>query len=84
MVKSTKIEIDNMKDKLSYKIFDVININKETYFLDKDCKLLWNYDKEVVGLLKNKNEFILFSEIDDIIDNIKNDAIELESYKINK
>lgn len=80
MVKSTKIEIDNMRDKLTYKIFDVIKIEDNNYFLDKESKIIWDSDVNIIGLIKNTNSLIFFSEIDKIINSLNDDTIEINNY----
>ena len=81
MVKSTKVEIDDMKDKLTYKIYDVITIDSKNYFLDKQSNLIWDENVEIVGFIKN-DVFIFWQELDLLMEKIKHDWFELEN--INK
>ena len=79
MVKSTKVEIDDMKDKLTYKIYDVITIKGKNYFLDKQSNLIWDENVEIVGFIKN-NVYILWEDLDCLMEQIKIDWLELEKF----
>lgn len=70
MPKPNKEQIDEVKDSLYYKIFDILNIDNKKYYLDREFNLIWNSDKEIVGLIDN-NKNIFFDEIDKIITDIK-------------
>lgn len=66
-----KEDIDNLKTKLYYKIFDVYEINDTKYYLDKEFNLIWDCNQDVVGIINNnKPEF--FTDLDSIINNIHN------------
>jgi len=53
------------------KIYDVININNEYFYLDNQFKLIFNKNKEIVGIYQNKNNLYFCLDIDKIINNIK-------------
>jgi hypothetical protein len=54
------------------KIYDVISINDEYFFLDNQFKLILNNQKENVGIYKDKNNLYFYKTIDRIINEIKN------------
>ena len=62
-------QVSLLKDCLNYKVFNIIVIDKNTYYIDKEFKLIWNGNKDVVGLYNDK-QCVFFNEIDNIIDNI--------------
>ena len=70
--KANKEQIDIVKSSLKYKIFDIMKINEQIYYLDKEFNLIWDEKKEVVGIINNING-VFFAEIDKIIDLVKND-----------
>ena len=70
--KANKEQIDTLKSSLYYKIFDILKLNEQTYYLDKEFNLIWDEKKEVVGIINN-NKYIFFSDIDKIIDSVKKD-----------
>lgn len=70
--KSSKEDIEIMKNKCSNKIFDVIKINEQMYFYDKELNYLWDEDVNLVGI-KDNNTIILWSDIDLIINQMQND-----------
>jgi septum formation inhibitor-activating ATPase MinD len=76
--KSSQEEINNMMNKLSNKIFDVIIINNEIYFFDKESKYIWNNDIELVGI-KSNNELYLWSDIDYIFNIINEDNTKIKN-----
>ena len=67
-----KEDIDTVKSSLYYKIFDILRKNDKTFYLDKDYNLIWDENKDVVGVI-NKTEYMFFSDIDLIIENVKKD-----------
>lgn len=67
--KANKEQIDNLKSCLYYKIFDILNVEKEIYYLDKEFNLIWDENKEVVGIINNNN-YIFFKELDVLMDSI--------------
>ena len=67
--KANKEQIDTLKSSLYYKIFDILKVNEETFYLDKEFNLIWDEKKEVVGIINNK-QYIFFNEIDKIMDSI--------------
>jgi len=81
--KIAKEDIDNVKSSLYFKIFDIyIDNNKNKYFIDKEFNLIWDINKEVVGILDNKNNinnkiiknnYYFFNDLDVIIDAVKTD-----------
>ena len=67
--KANKEQIDTLKSSLYYKIFDILKLNEEIFYLDKEFNLIWDEKKEVVGIINNK-QYIFFNEIDKIMDSI--------------
>lgn len=67
--KANKEQIDTLKSSLYYKIFDILKLNEENFYLDKELNLIWDEKKEVVGIINNK-QYIFFNEIDKIMDSI--------------
>lgn len=61
-----KEQIDSVKSSLYYKIFDIIKKNDNKYYLDKDFNLIWDENKDVVGIIYNNNN-IFFSELENSI-----------------
>ena len=79
--KSSQEEIDNMLDKLSNKIFDVIIHNKINYFWDKELNLIWDENTNIVGFVNlstkiNDEKYIFWRDIDNIISQMNIDEIE--------
>jgi 4-hydroxyphenylpyruvate dioxygenase-like putative hemolysin len=52
------------------KIFNIIEVDDNLYFIDQDLKLIWNTNTDVVGIVNNNN-CVFFDYIDKIIENIK-------------
>jgi hypothetical protein len=65
--KANKEQIDKLKSSLYYKIFDTLNKNGKTLFLDKELNLIWDEKQEVVGIIVN-NKNVFFEDDDKIID----------------
>ena len=63
---------------LKEKIFDVIKINDDEYFLDTDFGIIYNNEIKQIGIKKN-DKYIFYSEID--IDKL-NEQFEFENNKI--
>jgi|688.fasta_scaffold1033027_2 hypothetical protein len=74
--KANKEQIDNLKSSLFFKIFDIIKINSETYYLDREFNLIWDKDKQIVGIIDN-NKNLFFNEMDEIIDTVKKELCKL-------
>ena len=67
--KVDQIDINNMNDKLAYKIFDLYIKENEKFYIDKKLGWIWDKDKDVVGVVDKMNKTYFFDEI--IIDEIK-------------
>jgi hypothetical protein len=67
--KVDQIDINNMNDKLAYKIFDLYIKENEKFYIDKKMGWIWDKDKNVVGVVDKTNKLYFFDEIklDDII-----------------
>lgn len=76
-----KEEIDSVKSSLYYKIFDILEKNNNIYYLDRCYNLIWDKNKEVVGII-DKKKYLFFSEIDDIISSINKEKDVFTSLKI--
>ena len=78
--KPSQIDIDALNDKLVCKIFDLYEINDQKFYIDKDLKLLWDSNKEVVGIINNK-QFYFFDNENEKFNLIVN---ECKNYHISK
>ena len=67
--------------KLKNKIFNIINFNNIEYFYDTEFNILSDKNYEPVGF-KYKNKIILYSEITNLNNEIKQDNIEINNIKI--
>ncbi len=79
--KSSQEDIDNMLDKLSNKIFDVIVCDKNNYFWDKELNLIWDENTNIVGFVNlstiiSEQKYIFWRDIDNIISQVNIDEIE--------
>ena len=83
--KNKELELEQLKPKeiirpfpkLCEKIFDVLTIEGTEYFYDTDFNLLLDKDVEPVGF-KVKDKFVFYSEISNVIENIKRDDLEVK------
>jgi hypothetical protein len=83
--KNKELELEQLKPKeiirpfpkLSEKIFDVLTIDGTEYFYDTDFNLLLDKDVEPVGF-KVVDKFIFYSEISNVIENVKRDDLEVK------
>ena len=69
-------EITKLKSCLYYKIFDLLKHNGESYYLDKEFNLIWDKNKEVVGII-NENKYLFFDDINKIIDSLDKEKIKV-------
>ncbi len=86
--KSSQEDIDNMMEKLLNKIFDVVEINKVNYFLDKELNSILDENTNIVGFINmsssvsaeksdlDKNKYIFYADVDKVINQMKMDEIE--------
>ena len=70
--KKKKEDAKNFKERLSEKIFDVLERDGINYFLDKDLKLIWDEDTNVVGIINDK-KYIFIEEEKNMINNLLED-----------
>lgn len=70
--KFDKEQIDSVKSSLYYKIFDIIKIDDTKYYLDKEFNLIWDENKDLVGIIDKNNKNYFFEDIDKIITLITN------------
>ncbi len=93
--KSSQEDIDNMLDKLSNKIFDVITHNKTNYFWDKELNLIWDENTNIVGFVNlntkvSDEKNIFWKDVDNVINQMNLDEIEFNQimktfyYTLNK
>jgi len=61
--KVDQIDINNMNDKLAYKIFDLYIKENEKFYIDKKMGWIWDKDKNVVGVVDKTNKLYFFDEI---------------------
>lgn len=86
--KSSQEDIDNMMEKLLNKIFDVVEINKVNYFLDKELNSILDDNTNIVGFINmssfvssetsdyDKNKYIFYADVDKVVNQMKMDEIE--------
>lgn len=74
--KPTQNEIDIYYDNLPCKVFDLLVLNDDKYYLDKDLNLIWDVELNVVGIIHNKkNYFFDDYQINNIITECKNNIL---------
>jgi len=61
--KVDQIDINNMNDKLAYKIFDLYLKDNEKFYIDKKMGWIWDKNKDVVGVIDKMNKTYFFDEI---------------------
>jgi hypothetical protein len=64
-------EINSFKNRLYFKIFNIVTINNVNYYIDNEFNLIWDNKQDVVGIIHN-NKNIFFDELDHIINSINN------------
>jgi hypothetical protein len=69
-------DIKTVKSSLYYKIFDIYKKNNKCYYLDNDYNLIWDENKDVVGIINNK-EFLFFSDIENMLNMTDNEMKRL-------
>jgi hypothetical protein len=69
-------DIKTVKSSLYYKIFDIYKKNNKCYYLDNDYNLIWDENKDVVGII-NKKEFLFFSDIENMLNMTDNEMKRL-------
>ena len=65
---------------LNEKIFDVINIDNEEYYLDTDFGIIYNYEINQIGIKKN-DKYMLYSELEYKINEV-NQQLEFDYNQI--
>ena len=65
---TTQTKIIEIKKKLLNKIFDVYEYNNIKYFIDNENKLIWDNEKNAVGIISKNNEKIFFTDSNEILD----------------
>ena len=70
MKKKIDIPTNTAKIYVVTKIFNIIELNNNPYFIDQELKLIWDTNTDVVGIINN-NKYVFFDYIDKIIENIK-------------
>ena len=78
LLNKKKEDVKNMMGKLQYKIFDVIIIDNNEYFLDRINNYIWDVDTNLIGII-NKNKVHLFSEINKLEKQIYKDNDEINN-----
>ena len=79
-----KIIIENIKKKEpmvfsdTTKIYDIININGNEYFFDKNINLLLDYNINPIGFF-NKSKYILYDDL-----KVENEKIIIENQKVER
>lgn len=69
-VKPSQEDIENLYNKLNFKLFTLKIHNEKKYYIDNETNLIWNEDKNVVGYYNNTIH--LFEDDDNIINNVYN------------
>jgi hypothetical protein len=67
-------EIQKLKSCLYYKIFDLLKHNGTRYYLDKEFNLIWDENKDVVGII-DQNKYLFFDDITIIVNSIEKEKI---------
>jgi hypothetical protein len=70
MKKKIEQPLNTIKIHVANKIYNIINLNDNLYFIDQELKLIWDTNTDVVGIINN-NKYVFFDYIDKIIENIK-------------
>lgn len=68
--KKKDADAKNFKEKLTDKIFDIIERDEKTYYLDKEFNLIWDEYTNVVGTINN-NKLIFWKKDYEIINDMK-------------
>ncbi len=66
--KVNQTDINKMNSKLAYKIFDLLIINNEKFYLDRKMNLIWDKNKDVAGVIDKNNENYFFDDLSFIND----------------
>ncbi len=66
--KVNQTDINKMNSKLAYKIFDLLVINNEKFYIDKKMNLIWDKNKNVAGVIDKNNEKYFFDDLSFIND----------------
>jgi hypothetical protein len=66
--KVNQTDINKMNSKLAYKIFDLIIINNEKFYIDRKMNLIWDKNKDVAGIIDKNNETYFFDDFSFIKD----------------
>ncbi len=66
--KVNQTDINKMNSKLAYKIFDLLIINNEKFYLDRKMNLIWDKNKNVAGVIDKNNEKYFFDDLSFIND----------------
>jgi hypothetical protein len=60
--KVNQIDINTMNSKLAYKIFDLLIVNNEKFYIDRKMNLIWDKNKDVAGIIDTNNKTYFFDE----------------------
>ena len=66
--KVNQTDINKMNSKLAYKIFDLLIINNEKFYIDRKMNLIWDKNKDVAGIIDKNNETYFFDDFSFIKD----------------
>jgi len=66
--KVNQTDINKMNSKLAYKIFDLLIINNQKFYIDRKMNLIWDKNKDVAGVVDKNNEKYFFDDLSFIND----------------
>ena len=72
--KVNQTDINTMNSKLAYKIFDLLIVDNEKFYIDRKMNLIWDKNKDVAGIIDTNNKTYFFDDFSFIkdIQNIQN------------
>ena len=66
--KVNQTDINTMNSKLAYKIFDLLIIDNDKFYIDRKMNLIWDKNKDVAGIIDNHNKTYFFDDLSFIKD----------------
>jgi hypothetical protein len=66
--KVNQTDINTMNSKLAYKIFDLLIIDNDKFYIDRKMNLIWDKNKDVAGIIDNDNKTYFFDDLSFIKD----------------
>ena len=66
--KVNQTDINTMNSKLAYKIFDLLIIDNDKFYIYRKMNLIWDKNKDVAGIIDNDNKTYFFDDLSFIKD----------------